>query len=308
MQFARQDRTLHIMSVSAIEHPALQGQRTTLIGIAVNIVLIVIKGVAGVLGNSYALIADAVESATDVVTSIFVWLGLKAAARAPDDDHPYGHGKAEPLAAIIVALALWGAAVLIAIESIEHIKTPHKIPAPFTLLVLGVIIAVKEYLYRRVVKVGTETASGAVKADAWHHRSDAITSLTAFIGIAIAIIGGPGYESADDWAALIASIIIIYNAWLIFRPAFGEVMDEVPAGDWQSDIAAIAATVPGIIRIEKCVVRKMGFDYFVDLHAEVDGAITVTAGHAIAHNLKAAICRHKPNVHDVLIHVEPTTE
>ncbi len=287
------------------DHPALQGQHTTLIGIAVNIVLILIKGAAGVLGHSYALIADAVESATDVMTSIFVWLGLRAAARAPDADHPYGHGKAEPLAAIVVALALWAAAILIAIESIAHIQTPHHIPAPFTLIVLGVIIAIKEYLYRRVYKVGTNTASNAVKADAWHHRSDAITSLTAFIGIGIAIIGGPGYESADDWTALIASIIIVYNAWLIFRPAFGEVMDEAPTGNWPNDIAAIANAVPGVIRIEKCVARKMGFDYFIDLHAEVDGRITVTEGHAIAHALKAAIRAQKPNVHDVLIHIEP---
>ena len=287
-------------------HQAERGQKTTLVGIAVNIGLVLVKGTAGLLGNSYALIADAMESATDIVTSVFVWVGLRTAARAPDQNHPYGHGKAEPMAAIVVALALVGAAIVIAVQSIENIQIPHKIPAPFTLVVLAGVVIVKEVLFRRIAKVGAEVESSAVKADAWHHRSDAITSLTAFVGISIALIGGPGYESADDWAALLASGFIVYNAYHIFRPSFGEIMDETPAGDWQGELTTIALTVPQVKGIDKYRVRKTGFEYFIDLHVKVPGELSVSQGHAIAHAVKAAILKAKPAVYDVLIHIEPS--
>lgn len=286
-------------------HQAERGQKTTLVGIAVNIGLVLIKGTAGWLGHSYALIADAMESGTDIVTSIFVWFGLRTASKAPDKNHPYGHGKAEPLAAIVVALALVGAAILIAVQSIRNIQVPHEIPAPFTLAVLAGVVIVKEVLFRQIAKVGDETDSSAVKADAWHHRSDAITSLTAFVGISIALIGGPGYESADDWAALLASVVIVYNAYHIFRPSFGEIMDETPAGDWRQELSAIALTVPQVKGIDKYRVRKTGFEYFVDLHVLVPGGLTVTEGHAIAHAVKAAILKEKPAIYDVLVHIEP---
>ncbi|MFD2935537.1 cation diffusion facilitator family transporter [Spirosoma flavum] len=284
---------------------AERGQQSTLVGIVVNIGLVLVKGTAGWFGNSYALLADAMESATDIVTSIFVWVGLRTAARAPDQNHPFGHGKAEPLAAIVVAVALVGAAILIAVQSIGNIRVPHKIPAPFTLVVLAGVVIVKEVLFRRVTKVGAEVDSSAVKADAWHHRSDAITSLTAFVGISIALIGGPGYESADDWAALLASAFIIYNAYHIFRPSFGEIMDETPPGDWQGELRAIALTVPQVRGIDKYRVRKTGFEYFIDLHVQVPGELTVGQGHAIAHAVKAAVLRAKPAVYDVLVHIEP---
>ncbi|MGA0557811.1 cation diffusion facilitator family transporter [Larkinella sp. VNQ87] len=286
-------------------HQAERGQKTTLLGIVVNIALVLIKGIAGWLGNSYALIADAMESGTDIVTSVFVWLGLRVAARKPDQNHPYGHGKAEPLAAIVVSMALVGAAILIAIQSIQNILVPHEVPAPFTLIVLAGVVIVKEVLFRRIARVGEETDSRAVQADAWHHRSDAITSLTAFVGISIALVGGPGYESADDWAALLASGVIVYNAYHIFRPSFGEIMDESPSGDWRSEIEAIALTVPQVKRVEKFVIRKAGFEYFVDLHVEVPGDLTVRQGHDIAHAVKRAIMDQKPAIYDVLIHVEP---
>jgi cation diffusion facilitator family transporter len=294
------------MEPSTLEpHKAKRGEKTTLVGIAVNIGLVLVKGTAGWLGNSYALIADALESATDIVTSIFVWVGLRTASKAPDRNHHYGHGKAEPLATMVVALALVGAAILIAVQSIENIQTPHDIPKPFTLAVLAGVVIVKEVLFRRVTKVGDEVESSAVKADAWHHRSDAITSLTAFIGISIALIGGPGYESADDWAALLASGFILYNAYHIFRPSFGEIMDETPAGDWQPELEAIALRVPQVKGIDKFRVRKTGFEYFVDLHVQVPGELSVSEGHEIAHAVKAAIIADKPSVYDVLVHIEP---
>ncbi len=285
---------------------AAKGQRSTLIGILVNVLLVAGKGTAGWLGNSYALIADAIESATDVFTSIIVWLGLRTAAKAPDNDHPYGHGKAEPLAAIVVSVSLIGAAILIAVQSTENIMTPHRAPASFTLWVLVIIVIIKELMFRFVEKVGDEVQSNAVKADAWHHRSDAITSLTAFIGISIALIGGKGYESADDWAALIAAAVIVFNAYRIFRPSFAEIMDQAPAGNWVEEIESVSRTVHGVEAIEKCFVRKMGFEYFVDLHVIVDGALSVREGHDIAHSVKSAILENMPVIYDVLVHIEPS--
>ncbi len=294
------------MEHSPIEpHKAKRGEATTLVGIGVNVGLVLIKGTAGWFGHSYALMADAMESATDILTSLFVWVGLRTAAKAPDDNHPYGHGKAEPLASIVVAFALVGAAGLIAVQSIRNIQVPHALPAPFTLAVLAGVVVVKEILFRRVAKVGAEVESSAVKADAWHHRSDAITSLTAFVGISIALIGGPGYESADDWAALLASAFIVYNAYHIFRPSFGEIMDEVPPGDWQQELQVLALSVPGVKDIDKYRVRKTGFEYFIDLHIGVAGELTVSEGHAIGHAVKAAILKAKPSVYDVLVHIEP---
>jgi cation diffusion facilitator family transporter len=286
-------------------HPSAHGLRTTLIGILANFVLAVIKGLAGLFGNSYALIADAIESASDIFSSLIVWAGLKVASKAPDEDHPYGHGKAEPLAAMVVAILLIGAAILIAIQSVENIMTPHQVPAPFTLLVLGGVILVKEFLFRRVNQTGEEINSTAVKADAWHHRSDAITSLTAFVGITIALLGGEGYESADDWAALIASAIIVFNAFHIFRPAMREIMDAAPSSELLEEIRQVALTVEGVKGLDKSFVRKMGFEYFVDLHVRVEGQLTVKEGHQIAHLVKTAILQSNARIYDVLVHIEP---
>ena len=298
---------LTILSMTPQPQPnrAERGQQITLAGIVINVVLVLVKATAGILGNSYALLADAVESATDVVTSLFVWAGLRVAARQPDGNHPYGHGKAEPLAAILVAVVLVLAAFGIAVQSIRNIRVPHALPEPYTLAVLAGVVLVKELLYRRVARVGAEVDSNAVKADAWHHRSDAITSLMAFVGISIALIGGPGYESADDWAALVASLAIVYNAYLIFRPSFGEVMDETPAGDWRNELEAIALSVPFVQGIDLFRVRKTGFEYFVDLHVRVPGDMTVSEGHRVAHAVKEAILLAKPAVYDVMVHIEP---
>ena len=279
--------------------------RSTAIGIFVNALLAAVKGTAGFLGNSYALIADAIESASDVISSFIVLSGLKIAAKPRDENHPYGHGKAEPITAVVVAIALIGAAITIAIQSLHEIITPHHAPAPFTLIVLVGVVAVKETLFRFVFRVGQEVQSTAVKTDAWHHRSDAITSAAAFIGISIALIGGAGWESADDWAALFASVIISYNAYKLFTPAMAEVMDAAPSPHLVEDIRKVAMSVDGVIALDKCFVRKMGFDYFVDLHVVVHAELTVRRGHDIGHAVKDAICKSNPQITDVLIHVEP---
>lgn len=285
---------------------AAAGIRSTLVGIALNVALAAIKFVAGVLGNSYALIADAIESLTDVVSSTALLLALRYSTRPPDENHPYGHGKAEPLAATMVALALFAAAVVIAVESLREIRTPHSTPEPFTLWVLAGVVAAKEGLFRYVFHVGHSSHSSAIKADAWHHRSDALTSALAFIGISIALWGGPGWEVADDFAALLAAPIIMFNAYLFVRPAVLELTDSVPDTHLRNDVLKVAHRVPGVNSLEKCFVRKMGFDYYIDLHVVVDRDMPVWQGHDVAHRVKDAIREAHPEVADVLVHIEPT--
>lgn len=279
--------------------------RTTYLSIFGNMALAIAKGITGIFGNSYALIADAIESTTDVFSSILVLFGLKYATKPADDNHPYGHGKAEPLLTFVVVGFLVVSATVIAYESIQHIQTPHKVPEKFTLVVLGIIVIIKELFYRFVSKKGKETKSGALQADAWHHRSDAVTSLMAFIGISIAIYMGKGYETADDWAALLASGFIMYNAFRIFRPALGEIMDEHMYDDFIVNIRKTSKTVEGVIATEKCFVRKAGLTFHVDLHLIVKGDISVREGHDIAHKLKNVLQAQFPEISDVLIHVEP---
>lgn len=279
--------------------------RLALIGVSINAAFAVAKLSAGIFGHCYALIADGLESTLDIFSSLVIWGGLVVAARPPDDTHPYGHGKAEPLASVGVAVMVIGAAVTLGVQSIHEIVTPHHAPAPFTLAVLLIVILVKELLFRRVLHAADEMGSTAVKTDAWHHRADAITSLAAFIGISIALIGGPGYESADDWAALFACLLIAFNGWRLLVPSLNETMDVAPSPVMTQSVRAVAQSTPGVVAIDQCRVRKMGLDFYVDMHVEVDGDLTVTEGHRIAHEVKDAIRKAEPTVVDVLVHVEP---
>ncbi len=284
------------------EQSAIKATYFSLIG---NVCLALVKGLAGIFGNSYALIADAIESTTDIFSSFLVLFGLKYSNRPADENHPYGHGRAEPLITFIVVGFLITSATVIAYESIQNIGTPHNLPKSWTLIVLGTIILWKEYSFRKVMRKGVETRSSSLKADAWHHRSDAITSVAAFIGISFALIMGKGYEAADDWAALFAAGFILYNSYLIFRPALGEIMDEHLYDDLIVDIRRISQTVEGVINTEKCFIRKAGMKFHVDLHAIVDGKISVKEGHDIAHKLKDTLRSEIPQLGNVLIHIEP---
>ena len=281
------------------------GARVALFGMIVNLVFAAAKIVGGILGNAYVLIADGIESTLDIVGSFVIWSGLKFAARPPDETHPYGHGKAEPIAAVVVALVVLAAAAGLAIESVREILTPHHGPAPFTLGILIVVIVVKEILFRYVNRIGRQVESTAVQTDAWHHRSDALTSAAAFIGISVALIGGKGWQSADDWAALFACAVIAANGIRLFRPALYEIMDTAPGGPIVVSVRNAAAGVPGVIEVEKCLIRKMGLDFYVDLHVGVDGNISVHEGHEIAHQVKRAIQQSDSRIADVLVHIEP---
>jgi cation diffusion facilitator family transporter len=284
------------------EQKAIKATYFSIIG---NTTLAIVKGLAGFFGNSYALVADAIESTTDIFASFLVLFGIKYSNKPADDNHPYGHGRAEPLITFLVVGFLITSATIIGYESIINIQTPHQLPKPWTLFVLGAIIIWKEYSFRLVMKRSKETNSSSLKADAWHHRSDALTSVAAFVGISIALFLGKGYEAADDWAALFASVFILYNSYLIFRPALGEIMDEHLYDDLVEEIRKVSHQVDGIIDTEKCFIRKAGMQYHVDLHARVNGTISVKEGHDLSHKLKDTLRDKIPELGHVLIHIEP---
>ena len=283
-----------------------RARRWALWGALVNTGLSAVKILAGVFGHSYALIADGIESSLDIASSLVIWGGLRYAAKEPDRDHPYGHGKAEPVSALIASTALTGAALLLAVLSVREILAPeHAMPSAIGLGVVVVVIVIKEFMFRRVVAVGDEIGSNAMRADAWHHRSDAITSLAALVGILVARIGGPGWERADAWAALFACTVIGYNGYRLVAPALAEIMDTAPDPGIVEKIRRTADGVGGVAGVEQCRVRKMGLEFYVDLHIGVEGTISVTDGHEIAHRVKDAVRAAEPRVADALVHVEP---
>ncbi|QEH31915.1 Ferrous-iron efflux pump FieF [Aquisphaera giovannonii] len=282
-----------------------RGMRAAILGLVVNGVLVVVKLMAGILGHSYALVADAIESSTDLFSSLIVWAGLRVTERPADESYPYGYGKAETLAAAVVSLMLFGAAAGIAAAAVHEIATPHHVPAPFTLAVLAAVVVIKEALSRSVLRVGEETGSTAVKADAWHHRSDALTSAAAFVGIAVALWGGEGWESADDWAALVAAGIIAINGGLLLRGAARELMDRMPETPVVDEIGSAARGVAGVLDVETLIVRKVGTAYYVDLHAQADPALPLREAHILSGKVKGAIRAAVPAVAGVLVHMEP---
>ena len=274
-------------------------------GLLVNALLVLVKLIAGIVGHANALVADAIESSADIFSSLIVWMGLSIATRPADEDHPYGHGKAEPLAAAIVSLMLIGAAIGISIMAIREIVTPHHLPAPFTLFVAAGVIVLKEAMYRRVSRVGAEVGSTVIAADAWHHRADAISSLAAFIGISVALIGGKGWEAADDWAALAAAVLVAVNGVRTLRPAIAALMDEAPDRAVTERALQAALRVSGVRHIENLNVRGSGLGFFVDLHVQADPAMSLEEAHEIAATVKYAIREEIPSVLSVLVHMEP---
>ena len=285
--------------------PAARGIRSVQLGLAANAALALIKAVAGIVGNAYALVADAVESAADILGSMIVWGGLRVASRDPDDAYPFGYGRAESLAALVVAVMLLGAAVWISVEAVREIRTPHHAPAPWTLGVLVGVLLVKWVLFRRQLRIGADIDSTAVKADAWHHASDAVTSAAAFVGISIALLGGPGWESADDWAALVASLVIAWNGVTLARRAMRDLMDRMPGDDVLLPVEEAARSVEGVLAIEKLKLRKSGLVYHAEIHVQANPAMPLHDAHVLGGRVKRAIMAAVPAVAGVLVHMEP---
>lgn len=282
------------------------GLQITTVAVGVNLSLAVIKTLAGVLGQSNALIADGIESAADVISSLIVWGGLRLSVKPPDEDHPFGHGKAEPIAGVCVAILLLMAAAWIAQQCIRDLHAPIQLaPHWFTLPILLGVIAVKELLYRYALRVGEGLKSTALKGDAWHHRSDALTSAAAFVGISVAVIGGPGFEKADDWAALAACVVIVFNGCRLGKTALNEIMDASVDPETIQRVRQMAQEVEGVLEVEKCRVRKSGLHLSVDIHVEVDGSLTVRHGHLIAHDVKDRLLASHLRINDVTVHIEP---
>jgi cation diffusion facilitator family transporter len=285
-----------------------KGIRAAQLGVLVNALLAVTKLLAGVVGNSYALVADAVESGTDIFSSLIVMSGLQIARRDPTEEYPFGYGRAETLATAVVALMLVATAVGIGIEAVREILTPHHLPAKWTLAVLATVVLVKWLVSRRVQMVGAEIGSTAVKADAWHHLSDAVTSTAAFIGISVALWGGPGWEPADDWAALLAAAVIAYNGVAILRPALRDLMDAAPDGEIVAEIRRVAEAVPDVLAVEKLLVRRSGMTYHVAIHVQASASMPLSDSHALGGRVKSAIGQAIPRVDRVLVHMEPFVE
>lgn len=297
-----------VRGVKSEPHPLDGAVRLSLWGAALGAVLAAVKIAAGVWGNTFALIADGLESGMDVVYGVAAWLGYRVARRPADANHRFGHGKAEALMALIASFVLLGGAAVIATQSVIEIRHPHRVPAAWTLGVLVLVVVVKEIFFRVVRRAAAKSGSVAVEADAWHHRSDAITSAAAFIGIAIALIGGEGWESADDWAALLACGVIVWTAVALLRKSLGEIMDEAPPASLEQRAREVMSAVPGVSAIEKCRLRRSGSTLFVDVHVEVNAELTVRDGHSIAHRVKRALASGEFGVVDVQVHIEPFGE
>jgi cation diffusion facilitator family transporter len=291
---------------AAVSQRANDSARLVLRGIGLNAMLAVVKLAGGIFGHTYALVADAAESMLDILSSTLVWAGFRVAARPPDANHPYGHGKAEPLAGLTVALFIFGMAGWVASHAVREIITPHQGPAWWTLLVLAGVIVAKTWFSRRMSMAGEAVGSTALDIEAMHHWSDAMTSGAAFVGISIALGGGKGWETADDWAALFACVIIAFNGFRMFTKALGDVMDAAAPQNFENEVRTIALAVPGVRALDKVRMRKSGLSHLVDIQVRVDGNLTVREGHDIAHAVKdALIASTGHGISDVTVHIEP---
>jgi len=282
-----------------------RGLRSIQLSLVSNATLAVVKLTAGIVGHSYALVADAVESSADIFASLIVWTGLRIANRDPDQDYPFGYGKAETVAGATVSLMLITAAVGIAVQAVREIRIPHHAPAPWTLIVLVAVVVIKTLLGRRIGTVGSEVGSSAVQADAWHHYSDAITSAAAFVGISVSVMMGPGWETADDYAAMTASLVIAYTGIRMLRQATRDLMDRNPGAEVAAPVRRAAEGVLGVMAIEKLHVRRAGIVFHVEIHVQADPQLSLYASHALGGAVKSAIKAAQPRVRGVLIHMEP---
>ena len=286
-------------------NPYHEVTRAALIGLGINLTLGVAKLVGGIFGNSFALIADAVNSLGDVVSTVVVLLALRIAQQPPDKEHPYGHTRAEGIAASNVAIIIIVSALLVGWEALQRLTLQHAIPPVWTLWIAGINVAIKEALYHYKVRIGRRTGSTSLIANAWDHRSDALSALAVLIGLAVIRWGGPQYIYADEVASLVVVAMIILSGIHLFRSSASDLMDMQAEPELVEQIRADALTVPGVMDVETLWVRKSGLEHFADIHIEVDPQMTVADGHEIGHTDKDHLLQHFPSVRDVLVHLEP---
>lgn len=275
------------------------------LGLLVNVVLGIVKLVGGIIGSSFALISDAVNSLGDALTSIVVLFALWFAQRPADEEHPYGHTRAEAIAAAYVALLIVMSALLVGWEAIERLWTEHIAPPVWTMWIAGANVLIKEGLYRYKQRVGQRIGSAAIMANAWDHRSDALCSLAVLIGLAAVRWGGPSFLWADEAAALFVVAAIVWSGgWLLARST-SELLDPQADEELVAQIRQVAAAVPGVRAVEKLWVRKTGIEFLADIHIEVDAKMTVEEGHRIGHDVKDQLLARFASLRDVLVHLEP---
>lgn len=279
--------------------------RAAWLGWVVNGGLGVAKLVAGIVGNSFALVADAVNSIGDMVSTVVVLIALRVAQRPADQEHPYGHSRAEGIAATNVALLIVVSAILLGWEACQRIHLPHEVPPAWTLWVAGLNIIIKEGLFQYHLRVGRRTGSASLIANAWDHRSDALCALAVLVGLGVVRFGGEDFAWADEAASLVVAGAIAWSGWHLFRSSASELMDVQAGPEFVEGIHQSAREVEGVLGVETLWVRKSGLEYFVDIHIEVDPHLSVAWGHHIGHRVKDRLLQEHPNVRDVLVHLEP---
>ncbi|MBO8177553.1 MAG: cation transporter [Bacillus sp. (in: Bacteria)] len=285
-----------------------KAEQAAMIGVIGNIVLAVLKWLAGWYGNSKALMADAIHSASDVAGSLAVWIGLKAAKQPPDEDHPYGHGKAESIAAIIVAVLLFLVGIEIGISSIELFFHPLEAPTTIAIVVVIVSILVKEGMFQYKYRLGKMLNSDALIVNAYEHRSDVLSSLAALIGISLSMLGGYFHIEwlvyADPVAGVVVAIFIMKMAWKLGYDSIHNTMDHVLHEEEAMELRRIAASVPEVKKVDELHAREHGHYVIIDLKISVDPNMTVEEGHRVGKKVKKELLK-VPHVHDVLVHINP---
>lgn len=275
------------------------------VGLGVNLGLGLVKLIASQVTESMALLSDAVNSLGDALTSIVVLAALRFAQLPPDREHPYGHARAESIAATNVALLVVLSALWVGGQAIEGWSTKHAAPPLWAVGLALANVIIKESLFRYKLYVGRKTGSTLILAGAWDHRGDALCSMAVAIGLTAVRWGGPNFSWADDAAALVVVVGIAWNGTKLFIDAARDLMDMQADGELLEHLRGQAEQVPGVRGIETLLVRKSGLEYLADIHVEVDSDSTVAAGHAIGHAVKDALLAAEPRLRDVLVHIEP---
>jgi cation diffusion facilitator family transporter len=277
----------------------------TLAGMVINILLAALKFALGVWGRSQAVIADAIHSLSDMVTDLLVLVSLKFRATPADNDHPYGHHRIETIISVIISVILATAGIGIGWSAINRLGQPVEHPPLFVALIgpLASII-LKEMLFRRTRSIGKEIHSSALIANAWHHRSDAFSSIPTLIAVAIASTN-PAWAFLDPVGALIVALLILKAVWDIASPALAELTERGADSEDVKKIAQLVQTVQGVHSVHRIRTRQMGTGWFVDLHVLVDGDLTVRHGHDIATQVQECLFEDGPAIADVTVHIEP---